>query len=109
MESDFLLFVLIGFAAQLVDGALGMAYGVISTTFLLGLGTPPAVASASVHVAEIFTTGASGISHLYFRNVDWRILKKLVLPGMTEPLLALSFFPRCQFGQSGSLSRSIWP
>lgn len=87
MEGDFLLFVLIGFAAQLVDGALGMAYGVISTTFLISLGTPPAVASASVHVAEIFTTGASGISHLYFRNVDWTIFKKLVLPGMTGAVL----------------------
>ena len=62
--SDLLLFAAIGFAAQIVDGAIGMAYGLISTTVLLSLGIPPATASASVHAAEVFTTGASGLSHL---------------------------------------------
>jgi hypothetical protein len=87
MGSDSLLFVLIGFAAQFVDGALGMAYGVTATTFLLSLGTPPVIASASVHAAEIFTTGVSGLSHIYFRNVDWGVFRKLVLPGMAGAVL----------------------
>ncbi len=72
----------VGFLAQLIDGALGMAYGVSSSSFLLAMGMTPAVASASVHVAELFTTGASGLSHLYFRNVDRRLFLRLALPGM---------------------------
>ncbi len=78
-------FVLIGFAAQLVDGALGMAFGVISTTLLVSVGAPPlapAAASATVHTVECFTTGASGISHVLHRNVDWRLFARLVVPGM---------------------------
>jgi len=61
VPSDVLLFVAVGFAAQLVDGAIGMAYGLTSTTVLLSLGVPPATASASVHAAEVFTTGASAL------------------------------------------------
>jgi hypothetical protein len=80
--ADLLPFILIGFAAQLVDGALGMAFGVISTTLLLSLGVHPASASASVHVVECFTTGASGVSHAVFRNIDWRLFGRLVLPGI---------------------------
>ena len=68
MLSDFLLFVAVGFAAQIVDGALGMAYGVISTSVLLSFGVTPAVASASVHAAEVFTTGASAYSHWRLGN-----------------------------------------
>lgn len=76
-------FIAIGFAAQVVDGALGMAFGVINSTLLVGmLGIPPAVASASVHVVETFTTAASGISHTAHRNVDWRLFRKLVIPGV---------------------------
>ena len=71
----------IGFIAQLVDGALGMAYGVTSTSLLLLSGIAPAVASASVHMAEVVTTAASGISHLKFGNVDKEILKKIIIPG----------------------------
>jgi uncharacterized membrane protein YfcA len=78
---DILPYVIVGFLAQLVDGALGMAYGVTSTTFLLSLGIPPAAASASVHVAEVFTTGVSGISHHYYQNVDRRLLLRLAVPG----------------------------
>jgi uncharacterized membrane protein YfcA len=63
MDLNILLFVLVGFAAQMIDGALGMAYGISSNTFLLSLGIPPAAASASVHMAEVVTTGVSGISH----------------------------------------------
>ncbi|WP_029625379.1 sulfite exporter TauE/SafE family protein [Sphingomonas sp. PAMC 26605] len=76
-------FILIGFAAQIVDGALGMAFGVINNTLLVVLlGMPPAVASASVHAVETFTTAASGVSHIVHRNVDWRLFRRLVIPGM---------------------------
>ncbi len=72
----------IGFLAQMVDGALGMAYGVISTSFLLGAGIPPAAASASVHAAEVVTTGLSGLSHAYFRNVDRKLFVRLAMAGV---------------------------
>lgn len=76
------LFVVVGFVAQMIDGALGMAYGVSSTTFMLSLGVPPAVASASVHTAEVFTTGVSGFSHFRLGNIDKEVWKKLVIPGV---------------------------
>jgi hypothetical protein len=76
-------FIAVGFAAQLVDGALGMAFGVISNTLLVGiLGVPPALASQRVHVVECFTTGVSGISHLLHRNIDGKLFMRLVIPGM---------------------------
>ncbi len=75
--SDFLLFVAVGFAAQLIDGAIGMAYGLASTAVLLGLGFPPVTASASVHAAEVFTTGASALSHWRFGNVRWNMVARL--------------------------------
>ena len=76
-------FIAVGFAAQLVDGALGMAFGVISNTLLVGiLGVPPALASQRVHVVECFTTGVSGISHLLHRNIDGKLFVRLVIPGM---------------------------
>jgi uncharacterized protein len=74
---DFLLFALVGFLAQAVDGALGMAYGVISSTTLLAFGVSPAHASAAVHTAELFTTAASGSAHLYHRNIDWKLFWRL--------------------------------
>lgn len=79
---DFLLFVAVGFAAQIVDGAIGMAFGLISTTVLLALGVPPAVASASTHAAEVFVTAVSGVSHWRFKNIDWRLVGRLAVPGM---------------------------
>jgi uncharacterized membrane protein YfcA len=82
MTQDFLIFALIGFAAQLVDGALGMAFGVLSTTSLLAFGVPPATASAMTHVTEIVTTAASGTSHVLHRNVDWRLVARLAPAGM---------------------------
>jgi uncharacterized membrane protein YfcA len=78
---DVLPFVAAGFAAQLVDGALGMAFGVISSTLLISLGLAPAAASAGVHTVETFTTCVSGISHIIHRNVDWKLLARLALPG----------------------------
>jgi hypothetical protein len=76
-------FIAVGFAAQLVDGALGMAFGVISNTLLVGvLGVPPALASQRVHVVECFTTGVSGISHLLHRNIVGKLFLRLVIPGV---------------------------
>lgn len=82
MDGEFIVFVLVGFAAQLVDGALGMAYGVISTSVLLSVGVPPAAASASVHAAEVVTTGISGASHAMFKNIDRRLFSRIVVPGV---------------------------
>jgi uncharacterized membrane protein YfcA len=78
---DFLIFLLVGFLAQIVDGALGMAYGVISSTVLLSFGVPPATASASVHAAEVFTTAASAGSHAVNKNVNWKLFVPLALGG----------------------------
>lgn len=76
-------FIAVGFAAQLVDGALGMAFGVITNTLLVGvLGISPAQASQKVHVVECFTTATSGLSHLYHRNIDGRLFARLVIPGV---------------------------
>ncbi|MFC3996624.1 sulfite exporter TauE/SafE family protein [Nocardiopsis sediminis] len=72
---------LVGLLAQLVDGSLGMAYGVTSTTLLLFIGTNPAAASATVHLAEIGTTLASGVSHWRLGNVDWKVVRRIALPG----------------------------
>lgn len=82
MDSEFLLYVLAGFAAQLIDGTLGMAYGVSASTLLLSMGLPPAVTSATVHAAECFTTGASAVSHHAFGNVDRALFRRLVVPGV---------------------------
>lgn len=87
MDNELLAFILVGFLAQLVDGALGMAYGVTSTTFLLSAGLPAAPASASVHAAEVFTTGVSGYSHFRMGNVDRKLMLCLVLPGVTGGVL----------------------
>lgn len=79
--SDLLVFAAVGFLAQLIDGALGMGYGVISSTVLLASGVPPAHTSASVHAAKLFTTAASGTSHILHGNVDKRILIILCIAG----------------------------
>lgn len=84
---DLLPFIAIGFAAQLVDGALGMAFGVISNTLLISIGVPPAVASSRVHTVECFTTGVSGISHILHKNVDWRLFARIVIPGVIGGVL----------------------
>ncbi len=78
----FLLYLLIGFLAQIIDGSLGMAYGVSANSFLLSTGISPAAASASVHISEVFTTFISGISHLKFKNVDKELVKRLIIPGV---------------------------
>jgi uncharacterized membrane protein YfcA len=80
-------FILIGFAAQLIDGALGMAFGQISTTLLITMGVPPAAASAGVHTAETFTTAVSGISHVAHRNVDWQLFFRIAVPGILAGIM----------------------
>ena len=81
-------FIAVGFAAQLVDGALGMAFGVISNTLLVAvLGVPPALASQRVHLVECFTTAVSGISHLLHGNVDQRLFFRLLIPGVIGGVL----------------------
>ncbi|WP_460671476.1 sulfite exporter TauE/SafE family protein [Larkinella ripae] len=87
VHPTFWLFVLAGFVAQTIDGALGMAYGISSTSLLLSLGVSPAAASASVHIAEVFTTGASGLSHWKFGNVNKKLFRLLVLPGVAGAIL----------------------
>ncbi|MEV0633951.1 sulfite exporter TauE/SafE family protein [Streptomyces sp. NPDC050619] len=82
-----ILLALAGLGAQLVDGSLGMAYGVTSTTLLLAMGTNPAAASATVHLAEIGTTLMSGASHWRFGNVDWKVVAKIGVPGAVGSFL----------------------
>lgn len=79
---DFLIFFMVGFLAQLVDGCLGMAYGLITTTTLLNLGLPPVTVSAITHAAECVTTGCSAIAHHRLGNVERSLFFKLLIPGM---------------------------
>jgi uncharacterized membrane protein YfcA len=78
---------LVGFVAQAVDGALGMAYGITATAFLLGSGASPAIATASVHMAEVFTTGFSGVSHVRYGNVNKDLFLRLLVPGIAGALV----------------------
>jgi uncharacterized protein len=85
------LLALVGLGAQLVDGSLGMAYGVTSTTLLLAIGTNPAMASATIHLAEVGTTLASGVSHWKFGNVDWKVVAKIGVPGALGAFVGATF------------------
>ncbi|MEO6925169.1 MAG: sulfite exporter TauE/SafE family protein [Rhodanobacter sp.] len=89
--AQFLTFVGVGLLAQLIDGALGMAYGLVSNSILLALGLPPAIASATVHTAEIATTGVSGASHAWFGNVRWPLFWQLAIPGAIGGVLGAYF------------------
>lgn len=82
MWEDILIYVVIGFVAQMIDGAIGMAFGIVSTSVLLSAGVPPVTASACTHAAETFTTAASGVAHWRVGNIDWRLVRRLALPGM---------------------------
>lgn len=79
---DWASYLVIGFLAQLIDGALGMAYGLSASSCLMAVGVPPATVSATVHMAETFTTGASALSHHHFGNIDRGLFRRLVIPGM---------------------------
>jgi hypothetical protein len=87
IDSSILIYLLAGFTAQLIDGALGMAYGITATTFLLSSGVPVAASSASVHASEIFTSGVSGLMHLRFGNVNTKLFRTLLLPGVLGAIL----------------------
>jgi uncharacterized protein len=87
MAEDVILFAVVGFAAQMIDCAIGMAYGLSATSVLLTLGVTPATASASVHAAEVFTTGASGLAHWRLGNVRGGLVLRLALPGMLGGVL----------------------
>jgi uncharacterized protein len=82
LTGDFWIFVAVGLFAQLVDGALGMAYGLVSSSVLLAFGVPPAATSAAVHTAEVFTTGVSGGAHALMGNVDKKLFVRLAIPGV---------------------------
>lgn len=81
-NQNLLIYIAIGLGAQMVDGALGMAYGATSTALLSSVGVSQVAASGAVHIAEVFTTGASGLSHLHFKNVNKRLFNNLVIPGV---------------------------
>ncbi len=87
----FLWFILAGFVAQLIDGALGMAYGVSCTSLLLWFGIPPKFASASVHTSEVFTTGVSGLSHIRFDNIDRKLFFQIAITGSIGAVLGAYF------------------
>jgi uncharacterized membrane protein YfcA len=87
VNSEILYYIAGGFIAQMIDGALGMAYGVTATTFLLSVGITPAAASASVHASEVFTSGVSGYMHLKFGNVNSKLFKTLVITGVIGAIL----------------------
>lgn len=86
-NQEFLIFFAIGVFAQLVDGTLGMGYGATSTSFLLAYGVPPVISSTGVHVAEMFTTGASAISHHRFGNINKKLVKNLLIPGVLGSII----------------------
>lgn len=87
--TDFLNGLIVGIIAQTIDGAIGMAYGVTATTFLLSQGVSPAIASSSIHIAEIFTTGASGLSHWRLNNINKKLFLNLVFPGIIGGLFGV--------------------
>lgn len=88
---DLLLFIISGFIAQLVDGLLGMGYGVTSATCLMSFGVTPLATSAAIHTSEIFTTGVSGYSHYKFKNVNKKMFRHLVVPGVLGAILGAIF------------------
>lgn len=90
MDLDFAMFAAIGFVAQLIDGAIGMGYGVIASSVLVATGMPPALASAAVHVTKIPTGIVSGLSHWKFGNVDWALGRRLILPGIIGGIVGAS-------------------
>ncbi|MEM3647349.1 MAG: sulfite exporter TauE/SafE family protein, partial [Thermofilum sp.] len=97
---EILWFFIIGAIAEFVDGTMGMAYGVINNSFLLSLGVVPALASACIHSAEVFTTFASGVSHLKLGNVDKKLFFNLVIPGCIFGGIGAALLSSFDFGRS---------
>lgn len=90
MSDDFLLYAAIGFGAQLIDGAMGMGFGIISSTVLLASGVPPAIVSASTHSAKSFTNAAAGASHYFAKNVDFALFLRLAILGCIGGLFGVA-------------------
>src|SRR6478735_3011335 len=107
LTKEFGLFVLVGLIAQVIDGALGMAYGVSATSFLLSVGVSQTMATASVHMAELFTSGVSGLSHLKFGNVNKKLFRSLVIPGAIGA--AAGAYLISYFGDDDALGNIIKP
>ena len=107
MTQEIIVFFLIGGLAQLVDGALGMAFGVISTSLLLSFGITPAVTSATVHVCKIATGAASGFSHLALGNVDRRLLLQLALPGAIGAMIGAYVLDHAASGDRAAAGRRL--
>ena len=93
-----------GFAAQLVDGALGMGYGITSSTILLLIGLSPAAASASVHIAKIGTGASSGLAHHRFGNIDWKVVRRIALPGAAGAFIGATLLSALSTESSRPLS-----
>ena len=87
LNDTFYQFILVGLAAQIIDGTLGMAYGVSCSTFLLNLGVAPRIATAAVHTAEVFTTAVSGLTHLRFKNIDKKLFFRLTITGVVGAVI----------------------
>jgi uncharacterized protein len=102
-----LIFALVGVGAQLVDGALGMAFGVTASTLLLLSGVGAAQASAAVHLAEVGTTLASGLSHWRFKNIDWSIVLKLGVPGAAGAFLGATVLSSLSTKEAAPLMAAI--
>ncbi len=97
LHKDFLFYLAVGFLAALIDGALGMAYGVSCNTMLLGLGVSPAVASASVHIAKIFTGGVSGLAHWRLGNIERKLLWQLTIFGSIGGAIGAYFISKLNY------------
>ncbi len=111
-NNDLIGYLVIGLLAQMVDGALGMAYGATATSFLVSIGVTTANASASIHIAEVFTTGASGLSHLKFGNVNKKLFRTLLIPGIIGAILgalALSLLEKGAIFSEDDVKKYIRP
>ena len=102
INQDFFIYLVIGVMAQLVDGTLGMGYGATSTSFLISVGVPPAISSTGVHVAEMFTTGASAISHYKFKNINKKLVTYLLIPGVIGSVIG-------EIGRASCRERVLMP
>jgi uncharacterized membrane protein YfcA len=111
-NKDLIGYLFVGLLAQMVDGALGMAYGATATSFLVSIGVTTMNASASIHIAEVFTTGASGLSHLKFGNVNKKLFRNLLIPGIIGAILGalvLSFLEKGTFFSEDDVKKYIRP
>jgi uncharacterized membrane protein YfcA len=105
IDATVIWYIVAGFIAQLIDGALGMGYGITATSFLLSFGISPVASSASVHASEVFTSGVSGLMHLKFGNVNTKLFKSLLIPGVIGAILGA--YVLASFEQYNYLIRPI--